>query len=80
MGHVLYAVVMLPRFYKISSLEKKKFYTGFQQVARFCFTGFSSRSKYRLEVSVGLSAHHLLIEVGVCHVLCVENLGIMLGV
>ena len=24
--HVLYAVVMLPKFYKITSLEKKNFY------------------------------------------------------
>ena len=30
LGYVLYAVVMLPKFYKITSLENKiKFYTGF---------------------------------------------------
>ena len=28
-GDVLYAVVMLSKFYKITSLEKKNFYTGF---------------------------------------------------
>ena len=28
--HVLYVVIMLPRFYKITSLERKKFYTSFQ--------------------------------------------------
>ena len=29
LGYVLYAVVMLPKFYKITSLEKKKFLNGF---------------------------------------------------
>ena len=28
--HVLYAAVMLLKFYKITILEKKNFYTGFQ--------------------------------------------------
>ena len=28
-GYVLYAAVMLPKFYKITNLEKKIFYTGF---------------------------------------------------
>ena len=41
--HVLYAAVMLPRFYKITSLERKNFYTSFQQATRLRFTGFSSR-------------------------------------
>ena len=50
MGHVLYAAVMLPKFYKITSLEKKNFYTGFQQATRLSFTGFSSHWKYRLGV------------------------------
>ena len=45
LGYVLYAAVMLPKFYKITSLEKKIFYTGFQQVIRLRFTGFSSRWK-----------------------------------
>ena len=45
LGYVLYAAVMLPKFYKITSLEKKNFYTGFQQVTRLCFTEFSSRWK-----------------------------------
>ena len=45
LGYVLYAVVMLPKFYKITSLEKKKFYTGFQQAIRLRFTGLSSRWK-----------------------------------
>ena len=43
LGHVLYAAVMLPKFYKITSLEKKKFYTSFQKAIRLRFTGFSSR-------------------------------------
>ena len=43
LGYVLYAVVMLPKFYKITNLEKKNFYTGFQQATRLRFTGFSSR-------------------------------------
>ena len=51
---------MLLKFYKIISLKNKFFYTG--------FTGFSSRWKYRLGVSMGLSAHHLLVRVGVCQV------------
>ena len=42
LGYVLYAAVMLSKFYKITSLEKKKFDTGFQQVIRLHFTGFSS--------------------------------------
>ena len=29
LGYVLYAVVMLPKFYKITSLERKNFYIGF---------------------------------------------------
>ena len=45
LGYVLYAAVILPKFYKITSLEKKKFYTGFQQAIRLRFTGFSSRWK-----------------------------------
>ena len=45
LGYVLYAAVMLPKFYKITSLEKKIFYTGFQQAKRLHFTGFSSRWK-----------------------------------
>ena len=45
LGYVLYAVVMLPKFYKITSLEKKIFYTGFQQATRLCFIGFSSHWK-----------------------------------
>ena len=44
LGHVLYAVVMLPKFYKITSLEKKKkIYTRFKQAIRLHLTGFSSR-------------------------------------
>ena len=35
-------------FYKITNLEKKIFYTGFQQATRLLFIGFSS-----LEVTVG---------------------------
>ena len=66
LGHVLYAAVMLQKFYKITSLEKKMFYTGFQQATRLSFTGFSSRWKYRLGVSMGLPAHRLLVGVGVC--------------
>ena len=42
LGYVLYAAVMLSKFYKITSLEKKKIYTCFQQATRLCFTGFSS--------------------------------------
>ena len=45
LGFVLYAAVMLPKFYKITSLEKKNFYTGFQQATRLRFIGFSSRWK-----------------------------------
>ena len=60
LGYVLYAVVMMPKFYKIISLEKKKnFYTSFQQATRLSFTGFSSSWKYRLGVSVGLPSHRL---------------------
>ena len=40
--HALYAVVMLSKFYKITSLEKKQKFTGFQQATRLRFTGFSS--------------------------------------
>ena len=58
---------MLPKFYKITSLEKKNFYTGFQQATQLSFTGFSSHWKYRLGVSVGLPTHCLLVGVGVCH-------------
>ena len=43
LGHVLYAVVMLPKFYKITSLEKKIFYTSFQKAIQLRFTGYSSR-------------------------------------
>ena len=43
--HVLYAAVMLPKFYKITSLENNFFYTGFQQARRLHFTGFSNRWK-----------------------------------
>ena len=45
LGYVLYAAVMLSKFYKITSLEKRNFYTGFQQAPRFRFTRFSSRWK-----------------------------------
>ena len=45
LGYVLYAAVMLPKFYKIISLEKKNFYTGFQQATRLRFIGFSSHWK-----------------------------------
>ena len=31
LGHVLYDAVMLPKFYKITSLEKKNFYTVFSK-------------------------------------------------
>ena len=40
--YVLYAAVMLPKFYKITSVEKKNFYTGFQQAMWLRLTGFSS--------------------------------------
>ena len=40
--HVLYADVMMPRFYKITSLDRKIFYMSFQQATRLHFTGFSS--------------------------------------
>ena len=33
------------KFYNITSLEKKKIYTGFQQATRLRFTGLSSRWK-----------------------------------
>ena len=45
LGYVLCVDVMLSKFYTITSLEKKIFYTGFQQVTRLHFTGFSSRWK-----------------------------------
>ena len=45
LGYVLYVVVMLLKFYKITSLEKKNFYTGFQQATRLLFPGFSSHWK-----------------------------------
>ena len=45
LGYVLYATIMLPKFYKITSLEIKIFYTGFQQATRLRFTRFSSRWK-----------------------------------
>ena len=41
--HVLYTAIMLPRFYKITSLVRKIFYTSFQQATRLRFIGFSSR-------------------------------------
>ena len=66
LGHVLYAAVMLPKFYKITSLEKKIFYTGYQQARRLSFTRFLSLWKYWLGISVGLQAHRLLVGVGVC--------------
>ena len=59
---------MVSKFYKITTLEKKNFYTGFQQATKLSFTGFSSRWKYQLEVSVGLPAHRLLVGVRVCQV------------
>ena len=68
LGHVLYAAVMLSKFYKITILEKKIVYTSFQQATRLSFTRFSSRWKYQLGVSMGLSAHRLLAGVGVCQV------------
>ena len=68
MGHVLYAVVMLPKFYKITSLEKKNFYIGFQKAIGLSLIRFSSRWKYQLGVSVGLPTHRLLVGVGVCQV------------
>ena len=40
LGYVLYAAVMLPKFYKITSLENKNFYTGFQQATRLRFIGW----------------------------------------
>ena len=43
LGYVLYAAVMLPKFYKITSLEKKIFFSGFQQGTWLRFTRFSSR-------------------------------------
>ena len=67
-GHVLYTAVMLPKFFKITSLENKIFYIGFEQATRLSFTGFSSRWKYRLGVSMGSPAHRLLVGVGVCQV------------
>ena len=47
LGYVIYIAVMLLKFYKITSLEKKKkiFFTGFQQATRLYFIGFSSRWK-----------------------------------
>ena len=45
LGYVLYAAVMLPKIYKITSLEKKNFYTGFQQATRLRFIEFSSSWK-----------------------------------
>ena len=45
LGYVLYAAVMLSKFYKITNLGKKNFYTGFQQATRLRFTRFSSRWK-----------------------------------
>ena len=43
LGHVLYAAVMLLKFYKTTSLEKKNFYTSFQKAIRLHFIGYSSR-------------------------------------
>ena len=45
LGYVLYAAIMLLKFYKITSFKKKNFYTGFQQATRLRFIGFSSRWK-----------------------------------
>ena len=45
LGYVLFAAVMLLKFYKITSLEKKIFYMGFQQATRLRFIGFSSHWK-----------------------------------
>ena len=45
LGYVLYAAVMLLKFYKITSLEKKIFYMGFQQAIWLRFTRLSSRWK-----------------------------------
>ena len=42
LGYVLYVAVMLPKFYKITSLEKKICYTGFQQPIQLRFIRFSS--------------------------------------
>ena len=42
LGYDMYAAVMLSKFYKITSLEKKNFYTGFHQATRLRFTRFSS--------------------------------------
>ena len=42
LGYVLYAIVMLPKIYKISNLEKKFFFMGFQQATRLRFIGFFS--------------------------------------
>ena len=42
LGYVLYAAVMLPKFYKITSLEKKKKLYEFQQATWLRFTRFSS--------------------------------------
>ena len=70
LGHVPYAAVMLLKFYKITSLEKKNIYTSFQQATRLSFTGFSSCWKYRLGVFVGLPTHRLLVGVGVRHASC----------
>ena len=42
LGFVLYAAVMLSKFYKITSLGRKIFYTGFQHATWLRFTGFSS--------------------------------------
>ena len=65
MGHVLYGVVMLPKIYKITSLEKKFFYGKLHGLAS---QDSLSRWKYRLGVSVGLPTHRLLVGVGVCQV------------
>ena len=46
LGYVLYAAVMLSKFYKITSLEKKKkIYTCFQKAIRLRCTRFSNRWK-----------------------------------
>ena len=45
LGYVLYAAVMLPKFYKITSLEKKKFLYGFSASNTASLHRISSRWK-----------------------------------
>ena len=61
----MYAAFMLPKFYKITNLEKKNFYTGFQEATWLRLTGFSSCWKKQLGVSMGWLAHLLLVGLGV---------------